>query len=396
MHLTSVQKFSMYSGAALIVLGIFGGMSYYFSSRLVESDRAVERANTNMSNAFRLVTARQEAVRLSKAYVVRPDTETHGLLQGAQSQVEDAIDAMAKGTEDNPHQVRLMKELANRAAESFETFRATLLVRDRAGSDAARRMLSRALPELDADTLMALVAHFRSEELRVLAEQTRLQSAHSETAQRVILFGMVLTFLLAAVALQPMRSGVSSRLTSQIVREHESAGGAQSEPGRVRAEVTAQIRAMHRFADAIAVARDPAAVAQAVVRAATSALDPALAAVVAPDALGGLAVLASSNDGFTSVDAILAAPIADALRTDTTAMGSSRRERDQQWNQLPSLDAVGATGAVLFVPLTGVQAVAGVLLVVRADDHVFGDDDLLFAATLGRLGGPALTSRPPA
>jgi len=230
MQLTSVQKLSMTIGAALIVLGIFGGMSYYFSSRLVASDRAVERANTNMSNAFRLVTGRQEAERLSKAYVVRPDTATRRLLQNAQSQVEDAIDAMARGTEDNPHQVRLMKELATRASDAFETFRATLLVRDRAGPAAARKMLSRALPSLEADTLMSLVAHFRTEELRVLAEQTRLQSAHSETAQRVILFGMILTFLLAAVALQPMRGDVSTRLTERIVREHELATGAQSDP----------------------------------------------------------------------------------------------------------------------------------------------------------------------
>jgi CHASE3 domain sensor protein len=396
MQLTSVQKLSMTIGAALIVLGIFGGMSYYFSSRMVESDRAVERANTNMSNAFRLVTARQEAVRLSKAYVVRPDTETRGLLQSAQSHVEDAIDAMARGTEDNPHQVRLMKELANRAAASFETFRATLLVRDRAGPDAARKVLSRALPELDADTLMAIVGHFRTEELRVLAEQTRLQSAHSETAQRVILFGMVLTFLLAAVALQPMRSGVSTRLTSRIVREHEIAAGILPAEARPQAAASVQLRAIHQLADALAAARGPAAAAQAVVQAATSAFSPALAAVVASDALGGLVVLASSNDSFTSVDVNLAAPIADVLRTETAAMANARRERDQPWSEFPALDAVGATGAVLFVPLAGVLAVVGVLMVVRADDYDFGDDELLFAATLGRLGGPALASRPPA
>ena len=396
MHLTSVQKLSLTTGAALIVLGIFGGMSYYFSSRLVASDRAVERANTNMSNAFRLVTERQEAVRLSMAYVVRPNTATRGLLQSAQSQVEDAIDAMARGTEDNPHQVRLMKELATRAAASFETFRATLLVRDRAGPDAARKMLSRALPELDADTLMAIVTSFRNEELRVLAEQIRLQNAHSETAQRIILFGMMLTFLLAAVALQPMRSGVSTRLMTRITREQDAASGATSDAARTHAAATVQIRATHHLAEALAAAHDPAAVAKAVVQAATSALQPAIAAVVATDALGGFAVLASSHDGFTSVDENLAVPIADVLRTGTAAMADSRRARDQQWNELPALDAVGATGAVLFVPLTGVQAVAGVLIVVRADDHVFGDDDLLFAATLGRLGGPALASRPPA
>jgi len=395
MQLTPVQKLSLTIGAVLTVLGIFGGMSYYFSSRLVKADRAVEQANANMSNAFRLVTGRQEAERLAKAYVVRPDTATRTLLQSTQSRVEDAIDAMARGTEDNPHQVKLMKELANRASASFDAFRTTLLVRDRAGPEAARRVLSRALPER-TDSLMAIVADFRTEELRVLAERTRLQSAHSENAQRIILVGMLLTFLLAAIALQPLREDVALRLTTHIVREHESAGDVLSDAARRRAASVVQLRAICDLTDELARANNPAAIGHALAVAAVSALHPAFAAAVIPGAHGGLAVLGASDDRFAVVDTFVATPVIEVLRSGAPVMAESRQDREHRWEALDTLDALGATGSALFAPLTGVHAVAGVLMIVCAEDRCFGDDELRFVATLGRLGGTALASRPPA
>jgi hypothetical protein len=48
----------------------------------------------------------------------------------------------------------------------------------------------------------------------------------------------------------------------------------------------------------------------------------------------------------------------------------------------------------LLVPLLRPGASSGVLLVARADDHVFAEDELAYAATLGRLGGSAVASRP--
>ncbi|MBI2408388.1 MAG: CHASE3 domain-containing protein [Gemmatimonadetes bacterium] len=220
MQLTPVQKYSISIGAALVVLGGFGAASYFYSSRLVAAERAVERANTNMTAAFRIVVSRQLGERLAKAYVVRPDSVTRGLLQTTQGAVEDALDTLRRGTEDNPRQFARVHALAEGAAQNFETFRSTVLVRDRAGADSARRILAAEVSTKAVDSLMNIVEAIREEELRVLGERTRLQAANSASAQRVILVGMVLAFLLAGVALQPVRAQVASRLTSRIVEEH--------------------------------------------------------------------------------------------------------------------------------------------------------------------------------
>ncbi len=395
MQLTPVQKLSITIGAALLVLGLFGGMSYYYASRLVASDRGVERANANIAAALKVVVGWRDGERLAKAYVVRPDTFTYTTLQGVQAGVEDVVDAMARGTEDNPHQRGLMKELAGRTAASFSVFRTTMLVRDRAGADSARRVLSRDLPANDADSLMAILRHFRDEELRVLAEQTRLQSAHGANAQRIILVGMVLTFLLAGVALQPARLAVAARLTSHIVRAHETAGGASSDAGEAQAATAMQLQSLQRVVAALADVREPTAAAQALIAAATEALLPVLASVLAPDEAGGFAVLASSNAAFTRVTPELANPVAEVLRTGDVAMAESRDERERRWGSLGALDEHGAHGAVLFAPLVGANAATGVMIMAFADDHAFGDDEILFAATLGRLSGPMFAFRPP-
>lgn len=225
MPLTPVQKLAMSVGASLVVLGGFGAASFYFASRLATADRAVERANANMSSAFRIVVARQEGEHITKAYVVRPDSQTHHALKGVQTQVEDALDAMRRGTEDNPRQYQRVQALAEGAARNFEVFRTTVRLRDRVGADSARKFLTAETTVRAADSLMSIVEQIREEELRVLGEQTLLQSAHSASAQRLILIGMVLAFLAAGLVLQPMRQAVAHRITTHIVREHASGGG---------------------------------------------------------------------------------------------------------------------------------------------------------------------------
>jgi hypothetical protein len=39
------------------------------------------------------------------------------------------------------------------------------------------------------------------------------------------------------------------------------------------------------------------------------------------------------------------------------------------------------------------ETVTGVLVIGHADDHVFGDDEITFTTTLGRLGGQVVASR---
>lgn len=395
MQLTHIQKLSVTVGAALVVLGGFAALSFYFASRLAASDRAVERANGNMAAALQLVVARDNGERAAKAYVVRPDSMSLTAARASQTMAEDALDALTRGSEDNPDQSRAIQALGTGIAVSFDAFRTAVLVRDREGADSARRVLTGEFTARTTDSLMALVSRIRGEELRVLAEKTRLQSEHSAAAQRVILAVMVLSFLLAGLAFQPVRMRVASRIASHIVREHESGGGVVSTAARARAAASVQLRALHRLAASLATAATThERAAQALVDA-TEPLAPTVAAVLTPDGAGGFAVAATSDDALDRPSLGLGRAAAAALRAGTAASASSRDERERQWGTLEDLDACGAEGAVHLVPLAREDASGAVLVLAFSDDRVLSDEDLQFAATLGRLGGQGVAFRPP-
>ncbi|MDP1860432.1 MAG: GAF domain-containing protein [Gemmatimonadaceae bacterium] len=394
MRLAPFQKLAVTIGAVLVVLGVIAGVSYYYATRRAAADLLVERANANLSAAFRMVMARQDGERATKAYVVRPDSVSRAALQSAQVQVEEALDVLSRGTDDHPRQRALLGQLASGSAASFETFRLTVLIRDRAGADSARRFLSSEPSVIVADSLMKVASQMRDEELRVLAEQTRQQAAHGANAQRLILFGMVLTFLLAGLALQPMRQGVAKRMTSHFAREQISDAEELAETAQIHAAVAvAQLTALHQVVAALADARDAASGARVIADGATATLGAALAAVIVPDGAGGLTVLASSDGSFVSVSPALARPVAEILRTGEAAMAESRVAREQRWGAMADLDDRGARGSALFTPLAAHGTVTGVLVIGHADDHVFGDDELTFTTTLGRLGGSVVASR---
>lgn len=394
MRLAPLQKLSIMAGVVLVALGVVVAVSYYYASRRAAADLVVERANANLSAAFRVVTARQEGERAAKAYVVRPDRASRAALQDAQAQVEDALDIMSRGTEDNPRQRALLGLLANGAASSFETFRTTVLMRDRAGADSARRFLSGEPSAAVSDSLMKVVSQMRDEELRVLAEQTRQQALFGATAQRLILIGMVFALMLAGLALQPLRDTVSARITSHLAREQITDAEELTETARIHAAVaTAQLTALHRLVASLADARDAAAGARAIANAAVDTLGATLAAVIVPDGADDLTVLAASDGSLVGVSPALARPVAEILRTGEAAMAESRSERERRWGEVAALDAHGVRGSVLLAPMTWNGTAAGVLVIGHADDHVFADDERTFTTTLGRLGGPVVASR---
>jgi CHASE3 domain sensor protein len=394
MRLAPLQKLSITVGVVLAALGVVVGVSYYYASRRATADLIVERANANLSAAFRVVTARQEGERAAKAYVVRPDSVSRAALQAAQSHVEEALDVMSRGTEDNPRQRSLLTQLAGGAAASFETFRATVLIRDRAGADSARRFLSSEPSAAVSDSLMKVASLMRDEELRVLAEQTRQQALFGATAQRLILIGMVFTLLLLGLALQPMRENVAARMTSHLAREQISDAEELAETARINAVVAAtQLTALHRVVAALANQRDAATGSRAIAETAVATLGAALVAVIVPDGAGGLTALASSGGPLAGVSPALARPVAEVLRTGEASMWESRDAREQQWGAIGDLDEGGARGSALLAPMVHGETVTGVLVIGHADDHVFGDDELTFTTTLGRLGGQVVASR---
>ena len=215
MRWTPLQKLSISNVAAFLLLGLGGVVSYYFAARLTASERFVARTNQNITSALAIIAGTQDAVRATKAYVVRGDSLERDALNAAQSTVEDAIDAMNRASEDNPRQRQLLGSLAPQVAASFGEFRATFAIRDHAGAESARQYLTRESMPHGADSLMKIADQMRMEELRVLAETTRRQSATGQTTLRVILLGTALAFLLTGLALQPMRPSVAARITSQ-------------------------------------------------------------------------------------------------------------------------------------------------------------------------------------
>jgi len=386
MKWTPLQKFSITSGAVLVLIGLGGVVSYFYASREAVADQAVAQANESMRTAFRIQSLTNDAERLTKAFVVRPDSETRRTLERTQSDVEDALDAMRRDTEDNPHQREMLDKAAPFVSASFREFRNTVAFRERAGADSAKRYLMRETSPNSADSLQALVGKMRDEELRVLAELTRHQSQAGANSVLLIQLGTVLTFLLAALALQPMRPGVAARLSTHFA--------AVADGSSAEAVTAARLRALHKLIHALAATRDPAVGARLLVSVGTAPLDAAFAAVVVPNGAGSFTVLMSSDGAFDSVPSELARPIADTLRTAAFVKAESREAREKLFGTLASLDTHGATGAVLFVPLWSDAIAKGVLLFAFDDDRDFSNDDLDYAATLGRLGGNAVAPRP--
>jgi len=395
MRWTSLQKLSITTGAALVLLGLSGGVSYYYASRLMAADSAVRQTNENITTAFQIVVSTHDAELATKAYVVRADSSARTSLMQAQSSVEDAIDAMNQVSEDNPRQRQLLERLVPQVAASFSEFRTTLAIRDHAGADSARRYLMRESLPHEADSLRKIVGEMRNEELRVLAERTRHRNTTGATALRIILLGTALTFLLAGLALQPMRKDVAERLTSSIWRSRAGATAHNDPAGGLHASAAELLKSLQGAAAVLAVAPDSAGGARALVDAGTGAFAAALAAVVVPSGAGGYSVLHASRPVLDSIPPDLARAVADALRTGAPLVASSRAERERQCGMLAVLDSLDAPGALLVVPLRRGAIVDGVLLLAFAGDHEFGTDELAFAETLGLLGGTAVASRPP-
>ncbi len=183
-------------------------------------------------------------------------------------------------------------------------------------------------------------------------------------------------------------------MTSHFAREQITDAEELAETARINAAVAAaHLMALHRVVAALAVARDAASGARAIADSAAATLGATLSAVVAPDGADGLTLFAASGGSIAGVSPALARPVAEILRTGEAAMAESRGEREQRWGNIAEFDDCGAHGSALFAPMASNGTVTGVLVIGYADDHVFGEDELTFTTTLGRLGGPVVASR---
>ncbi len=397
MQFTSVQKLSIGTGAALGFLALMGFVSYVSIHQMIGGQRAVAATNQNISGLDAIVARTVDAENAERGYVTTGDEEYLEPINSALSDVEDAVQALMKATEDNPDQRRNLEQLAPMVSRRFKEIDAVNLTRKRSGLDPAKAMLKGQNAVRGRDGIGPLATKMREEELRVLGERTRAMTATGDTALDVILGASTLALVLALAALQPLRPSVERRITRRLSQ-------ALSAP-LPDLQLTVSEAARHagdrlvRLQQVIAALNGPvtkSGVAQALLARGAPPLVASLGLVVVGEP-SSLTVLRALGDVVghlgvgSTVPSNLSAPLAEALRTREPVVVESRAERSSRYPDLARFSESGTSdGAFVVAPFVEAEGSNGALLLAFADNRVFSDDERAYLATLGRLGGQAI------
>lgn len=218
MQFTGLQKVSIGTGAALSLLALVGFVSYVSVTQMIGGQRAVAATNQNIAHLDAVVARTVDAENAQRGFVTTGDDQYLEPLDAAVSDVEDAIQALMKATEDNPEQRRNLDSLAPMISKRFKEINAVIALRNRAGRDSAARVLKTQTAVRGRDGIGPLAAKMRTEELRVLGEITRAMTATGDQVLREILSGSVFALILALFALQPLRPSVERRLARRLAK----------------------------------------------------------------------------------------------------------------------------------------------------------------------------------
>ena len=218
MQFTGLQKLSLGTGAALGLLSLMGFVSYVSVTRMIGGQRAVAATNQNIAHLDAAVARTVDAENAQRGFVTTGDAQYLEPLDAAVSDVEDAVQALMKATEDNPEQRRNLDSLAPMVSRRFKEINAVIALRNRAGRDSAAKMLKTQTAVRGRDGIAPLAAKMRTEELRVLGEITRAMTATGDRVLREILSGSIFAFILALFSLQPLRPSVDLRLRRRLAR----------------------------------------------------------------------------------------------------------------------------------------------------------------------------------
>ncbi len=202
---TPVQKFSIGAGWALLVLALFGLVALNGVMHVVQQQTSVADANGALEHLSQVQVASAEAERAGTAYLSTGDERDRLAFAGARSDVEDALDELHRRSEDNPRQRAALDSLAPFLADRLGALSTAMSLRERAGADSAAAFWASGT-ERARLTVVPLVQRLRDEELRRLAERTRMQAARGRLAGQLMLAGSILAFVLAAVAFRPVSS----------------------------------------------------------------------------------------------------------------------------------------------------------------------------------------------
>ena len=213
MAFTPVQKLSITTGAAMVLLSAVGVVSYLSTTQMVEAQETVAHTNVVIARLDRVLVRSTAAENAVRDYVERGDTAMLATIDAAQGDVEYALDSLRAGTEDHPEQRRNVDQLGPIVGAMFHDVRDLVFMRKKFGHDSAAKSMRGATGR---PSPTRLIAEMRDEEVRVLGERSRVMTESGKASRIFIVIGSLFSFVLALVALQPLRSSVERRLTQHL------------------------------------------------------------------------------------------------------------------------------------------------------------------------------------
>lgn len=218
MAFTPVQKLSITSGAALVLLSLVGIVAYVSSTQLVGAERAVAATNVNVSRVDRVLARTLDAENAQRWFLSTGDRQLLPAIDSAKSDVEYALDSLRQATEDNPEQRRNLDSLEPIISARFADIARSVAVRQKAGRDSADKLMRAERAMRSREGAAPLIQKMRDEEMRILGERTLRMARHGRVSRGLMAGGSVLALLFALIALQPLRPAVAERLAARLSR----------------------------------------------------------------------------------------------------------------------------------------------------------------------------------
>lgn len=225
MAFTPVQKLSITTGAAMVLLAAVGVVAYLSITQLVEAQNAAAITNTNIGRLDRVLARTAAADEAIRRHAESGSPVALAIVDSAQSDVEYALDSLHASSEDHPVQRRNLDSLGPVLSSRFRDYRQAALVRDRIGKDTALTLLAAARP---GPAPARLIAEMRDEEVMVLGERSRVMAESAKTTRVLIVAGSIFACVLALVALQPLRPSVERDWSARLTKAAPVATDAES------------------------------------------------------------------------------------------------------------------------------------------------------------------------
>ena len=216
MAFTPVQKLSITSGAAMVMLASGGVAAYLNTTQMVDAQNAAAHTNAIINTLDRVLQRTMVAENAARAFVATGDRAAVPTIDVALGDVEYALDSLRSSTEDHPLQRQHLDTLGPLVGTQFREIRQAVNLRQRSKQDSAAAALN-AVPARRAVTAR-LLGEMRDEEVRVLGQRTRVMVASGRLSRYLIVGSTIFALVLALVALQPLRPAVGQRLTARLSR----------------------------------------------------------------------------------------------------------------------------------------------------------------------------------